>query len=440
MSEIVVPISSVLKRIKNILEQTMTMDSVWIRGEISNLTKHRSGHYYFSIKDEGGALSCVMWASYVQKLSFDLEEGMQVLIKADVSVYEQRGSLQLYVKAIRPDGIGALYLAYEQRKKMFEEKGYFLASNKKPKPSTIQKIAIITAKEGAALQDALTTIQKRWPMLEIFVYPALVQGNQAAKTIVQQLEVADKQNYDAILLIRGGGSFEDLFCFNDESLIESIYKAKTYIVSGVGHETDTTLCDLVSDHRAVTPTAAAQWVTLDQKEVLENIHRDQTLMYQYMQQFINRKHMQLNQYAQHPYLQNPLKWIEKKQYALQHFNMQLMNLQQDMMHLESDISYKQTQIQSAWNNYMQTQKSQSQRVQENLMQSMQQYLNHQRLNLTNQISLLDAYSPLKTLARGYSVTYQDQQVIHSVDDVQIGDEIRTKVSDGLLYAKVTNKE
>ena len=196
--EMVVSVSHVLLRIKTTLEQQLNLHDVWISGEVSNLTKHRSGHYYFSLKDERGAMSCVMFASYVKHLRFDLEEGMKVLVKASANVYPQRGSLQLYVTSMRPDGLGALFLEFEQRKKRLEAQGYFDPAHKKPKPDVIEHIAIITAKEGAAIQDVISTVRKRWPMLKMTLYPALVQGQRAAETIVARLKQADSKGYDAI--------------------------------------------------------------------------------------------------------------------------------------------------------------------------------------------------------------------------------------------------
>ena len=295
-NEMVVSISSVIARIKNILTQTMDLDGIWIQGEISNLTKHRSGHYYFSLKDKSGVMSCVMFSSYVSRLNFNVQEGMRVLVSGSINVYEQRGSLQLVIRQMKQDGLGDLCLEFEKRKQDLLKAGYFDANHKKAKPEYIENIGVITGAGTAALQDVLSTIQKRWPMMKVTLYSSLVQGNFAPKSLIQSLKKADTFGHDALLIVRGGGSFEDLFCFNDVELIKTIYNLNTYIVSGVGHEVDTTLCDLVCDHRSVTPTAAAQWVTFDQYDVMNKIAKDKELLYRNMSLILNGYKSKLEQY------------------------------------------------------------------------------------------------------------------------------------------------
>ena len=315
----VVSISSVIARIKNVLTQTMDLDGIWIQGEISNLTKHRSGHYYFSLKDKSGEMSCVMFSSYVSRLNFNVEEGMRVLVSGSINVYEQRGSLQLVIRQMKQDGLGDLYLEFEKRKQDLLRAGYFDESHKKAKPDYIENIGVVTGAQAAALQDVLSTIQRRWPMMKVTLYPSLVQGSLAPKSLIQSLKEADTHNHDALLIVRGGGSFEDLFCFNDVQLVKTIYSLNTYIVSGVGHEVDTTLCDLVCDHRSVTPTAAAQWVTLDQYEVMTQILKDRELLRQNMSMILNHNKLKLDSYKNHPYLKDPKSFIIEKQW-LQYTN------------------------------------------------------------------------------------------------------------------------
>ena len=323
--ELIVPVSSVVLKIKTILNQTMDLSYVWIQGEISNLTKHRSGHYYFSLKDENSEISCVMFSSNVHRLDFNVQEGMKVLIQGNINVYEPRGSLQLYVKSMKQDGMGNLYLEFENRKKRLLEQGYFEQAHKKSKPDWIDNIGIITAKEGAALQDVLKTIRSRFPMMKMTLYPAYVQGNFAPKSIIEALLKADTKNHDALLLVRGGGSFEDLFCFNDENLVKTIYSLNTYIVSGVGHETDTTLTDLVSDHRAVTPTAAAQWVSVDVNELRYKFDVSKDALVSRMNQIVSNYKNQLAVYKNHPYLVDPHTFIIDKTIQLDSYDVQLKN-------------------------------------------------------------------------------------------------------------------
>ena len=319
----VVSISSVIARIKNVLTQTMDLDGIWVQGEISNLTKHRSGHYYFSLKDKSGEMSCVMFSSYVSRLNFDVQEGMRVLISGSINVYEQRGSLQLVIRQMKQDGLGNLFLEFEKRKQDLLKAGYFAEDHKKSKPEYIENIGVITGANAAALQDVLSTIQRRWPMMKVTLYPSLVQGNLAPKSLVQSLKKADLCGHDALLIVRGGGSFEDLFCFNDVELVKTIYDLNTYIVSGVGHEVDTTLCDLVCDHRSVTPTAAAQWVSIDQNEVMAKIIKDKVLLSRNMSIILDQYRSKLNLYQNHPYLKDPKSLIIEKQLKLDACNTQL---------------------------------------------------------------------------------------------------------------------
>lgn len=436
----IVPVSRLVERIKEILKQTVKMDDVWVQGEISNLTKHRSGTYYFSLKDEKSAISCVMFSSYVKLLKMDLEEGMQVRLQGTVNVYQERGQLQLQVKEVQPEGQGALYLEFEQRKKRLEQQGYFDPAHKKPKPEVIGDIGIITAKEGAALQDVLKTLHHRWPMMKWTLYPSLVQGNQAGAQLVEKLKEADQQSHDAILLVRGGGSFEDLFCFNDEELVKTIYHCQTYIVSGVGHQTDTTLTDFVSDYRAVTPTAAAQWVSLDQNEVRQQIALYQMQMNNLMRQRIQQQRTQLNVYLSNPYLQEPRSWLSDKRLTLDRLETQMDQAKNAILQNKEVIQFKKGSLESLLKKNLLQHQMLVQHKKEGFLQALQQYPLNLKNKLRQQEALLDAYSPLKVLARGYSVTEDDHGVISGVDQVKKGQRIHTIVKDGFITSEVIEKE
>ncbi len=407
----VVSISSVIARIKNILTQTMDLDGIWIQGEISNLTKHRSGHYYFSLKDKSGEMSCVMFSSYVSRLNFNVQEGMRVLVSGSINVYEQRGSLQLVIRQMKQDGLGDLYLEFEKRKQDLLKAGYFDANHKKAKPEYIENIGVITGAGAAALQDVLSTIQKRWPMMKVTLYPSLVQGNFAPKSLIQSLKKADTCGHDALLIVRGGGSFEDLFCFNDVELIKTIYNLNTYIVSGVGHEVDTTLCDLVCDHRSVTPTAAAQWVTFDQYDVMNKIAKDKELLYRNMSLILNGYKSKLEQYKSHPYLKDPKAFIVDKQLKLDAYHTQM----------EHALSKQKLSI-----------------IPEKLEVSMQNKMQEKRHLLMRDCALLDAYSPLKVLSRGYSISKVEDKVVKSIRDVKSDDIMITRVHDGVITSRIAS--
>lgn len=437
-NEMVVSISSVIARIKNVLTQTMDLDGIWIQGEISNLTKHRSGHYYFSLKDKSGEMSCVMFSSYVSRLNFNVEEGMRVLVSGSINVYEQRGSLQLVIRQMKQDGLGDLYLEFEKRKQDLLRAGYFDESHKKAKPDYIENIGVVTGAQAAALQDVLSTIQRRWPMLKVTLYPSFVQGSFAPKSLIQSLKEADTHNHDALLIVRGGGSFEDLFCFNDVQLVKTIYSLNTYIVSGVGHEVDTTLCDLVCDHRSVTPTAAAQWVTLDQYEVMTQILKDKELLRQNMSMILNHNKLKLDSYKNHPYLKDPKSFIIEKQLKLDGYNTQIEHALELELQKKNVIKNYTQQMHLRMMNIVKVQENKLSMVPEKLRSNMQVLLQNSRHSLQKNCALLDAYSPLKVLSRGYSISKIEDQVIKHVKDVTRDDIMVTRVNDGVITSCVVS--
>lgn len=434
----VVSISSVIARIKNVLTQTMDLDGIWIQGEISNLTKHRSGHYYFSLKDKSGEMSCVMFSSYVSRLNFNVEEGMRVLVSGSINVYEQRGSLQLVIRQMKQDGLGDLYLEFEKRKQDLLRAGYFDESRKKAKPDYIENIGVVTGAQAAALQDVLSTIQRRWPMMKVTLYPSLVQGSLAPKSLIQSLKEADTHNHDALLIVRGGGSFEDLFCFNDVQLVKTIYSLNTYIVSGVGHEVDTTLCDLVCDHRSVTPTAAAQWVTLDQYEVMTQILKDRELLRQNMSMILNHNKLKLDSYKNHPYLKDPKSFIIEKQLKLDGYNTQIEHALELELQKKNVIKNYTQQMHLRMMNIVKVQENKLSMVPEKLRSNMQVLLQNSRHSLQKNCALLDAYSPLKVLSRGYSISKIEDKVIKHVKDVARDDIMVTRVNDGVITSCVVS--
>lgn len=434
----VVSISSVIARIKNVLTQTMDLDGIWIQGEISNLTKHRSGHYYFSLKDKSGEMSCVMFSSYVSRLNFNVEEGMRVLVSGSINVYEQRGSLQLVIRQMKQDGLGDLYLEFEKRKQDLLRAGYFDESHKKAKPDYIENIGVVTGAQAAALQDVLSTIQRRWPMMKVTLYPSLVQGSLAPKSLIQSLKEADTHNHDALLIVRGGGSFEDLFCFNDVQLVKTIYSLNTYIVSGVGHEVDTTLCDLVCDHRSVTPTAAAQWVTLDQDEVMTQILKDRELLRQNMSMILNHNKLKLDSYKNHPYLKDPKSFIIEKQLKLDGYNTQIEHALELELQKKNVIKNYTQQMHLRMMNIVKVQENKLSMVPEKLRSNMQVLLQNSRHSLQKNCALLDAYSPLKVLSRGYSISKIEDKVIKHVKDVARDDIMVTRVNDGVITSCVVS--
>lgn len=284
-------VSTLTEQIKNLLESTFVR--VYVEGELSRITYHNSGHIYFTLKDAGASISCVMFRGNASRLRFRLEEGLKVLLDGAITLYKPRGQYQLNTFMIEPSGHGALALAYEQLKQRLSEKGYFDPACKKVLPKYPARIALITSATGAALQDMQRVAAHRWPLAELFVYDVVVQGENAASSIVSAIGSADMQGYDIIVIGRGGGSIEDLWAFNEESVADAVYQAQTPIVSAVGHEIDWVISDFVADLRAPTPSAAMEMILPDRNEVLQNID---TLMNQYdgvIQQRFQRSSEQL---------------------------------------------------------------------------------------------------------------------------------------------------
>ncbi len=266
MSQNMMTVSSLNTKIKSLLEATFM--HILVEGEVASVTYHTSGHVYFSIKDKESSVKCVMWRSNVLKLKFRLEKGMHIVVEGSVGVYTPRGEYQFYAVHIEPYGKGALALAYEQLKEKLKAKGYFDAQRKKAVPKHIKKIALVTAKESAALHDMIKIIEKRWSLVEVWIIDTLVQGESASAQIAKSLQYADRLGMDIVVVGRGGGSTEDLWCFNEEVVADAIFAMQTPVVSAVGHEVDVMISDLVADLRAPTPSAAMEMILPDTQEIL----------------------------------------------------------------------------------------------------------------------------------------------------------------------------
>ncbi len=270
MSQSMMSVSSLNTKIKSLLEATFM--HILVEGEVASVTYHTSGHIYFSIKDKESSIKCVMWRSSVAKLKFRIEKGMHIVIEGSVGVYTPRGEYQFYAVHVEPYGKGALALAYEQLKERLKEKGYFDTQRKKSIPRHIRKIALVTAKESAALYDMLKIIEQRWPLLEVVIVDTLVQGDEAAAKIANALHYADSLGVDVVVVGRGGGSAEDLWSFNEEIVADAIFAMQTPVVSAVGHEVDVMISDFVADLRAPTPSAAMEMILPDMREILYTLN------------------------------------------------------------------------------------------------------------------------------------------------------------------------
>ena len=301
-------VSSLNTKIKSLLEATFM--HILVEGEVASITYHTSGHLYFSIKDDKSAIKCVMWRSSVAKMKFRIEKGMHIVVEGSVSVYTPRGEYQFQTVRIEPYGQGALALAYEQLKKRLKEQGYFDAERKKPIPKYIYSIALVTAKDSAALHDMLKIIQKRWPLLEVTIVDTLVQGEQAGAAIAHALHYADSLGVDVVVVGRGGGSAEDLWAFNEEVVAQALYAMRTPVVSAVGHEVDTLISDFVADVRAPTPSAAMEMILPDKHEVMYGMDELSSRLHYTLRQLIEQKSRALS-YNEASLLQaSPLRQLE----------------------------------------------------------------------------------------------------------------------------------
>ncbi len=373
-------------------------NDVWVRGEISNLTNHNSGHRYFTLKDKNSSLQCVMFKWYGKNLRFEPEHGMKVLVLGDLDVYEQRGVYQLKVMAIRPDGIGELYKAYEQLKNKLAMEGLFSPEHKKLLPRFPVKIGIATSPTGAVLHDILTVVKRRYPVSILFI-PTIVQGEYAAQSIVRSIELLNKTDVDVIILGRGGGSIEDLWAFNEEIVARAVFNSRIPIISAVGHETDYTIADFVADVRAPTPSAAAELAVPDRQELGNHINR-------LGDRLIENQRRSISDVISHV---SELKAGVEPRLFLERMA--------DYMQFIDELTQRQSL-------------------------NIRRLLEVKTSLLNAHAGKLDAVSPLGTLLRGYSITLKlpDRTLVRSINDVGKKDELEIIVNDGKIKSNVNDKE
>lgn len=432
-------VSTLVHYLKQKIDADMNVQSVLIKGEISNFTNHRSGHWYFTLKDKKSRISCVMFASYASRCKILLKEGMQVIVQASLSVYEPQGNCQLNVTKVQMDGIGELFLQFEQLKEKLAREGLFDPAHKKPLPAYPMKIAIISAKEGAALQDVRTTLARRWPLAQITFLPSLVQGKDAPKALIENLQYADSLGVDVILLTRGGGPIEELWCFNDEQLARCIYALKTVIVSGVGHETDTMLVDYVSDARAATPTAAAELVSPDRKEVAQYLQAQKMHLFQSIRRKLQEADMQLARIHAARYIKDPFSYIQEARMNVAMHTKELGAVQTKLQNQRNVLDTTSTQLAHYFSAIEKQAKEDLGMRQMALRNALALYQHKQNQQFSQQVSLLDALSPLKILSRGYSVLYQDDHIVKSIHDLH-QEPMQIRMQDGIVHATLDHKE
>lgn len=392
----VLTVTQLNRYVKALFDDNKQLSGLMIKGELSNLSDHfSSGHLYFSVKDAGASVKAVMFRSYAQQLKFRPQNGQKVLLSCSVSVYERDGVYQLYVYDMQPDGAGALALAFEQKKAQLAAEGLFAAEHKRPIPRMPRTIGVITSQTGAALQDILSILGRRWPVAAVVVAPVLVQGEKAAEELCAALRALNLQKRcDVILLGRGGGSAEDLSAFNSEALAHAIYASEIPVISAVGHETDYTIADFTADLRAPTPSAAAELAAPDVRELLCDLNALSQKLTEYMENRLASAAARLVYYQNHRALQSPVNLLATGQ----------RRLEQSKKRLFAAMRGKTAQSQS---------------------------------RLAGQVNLLSSLSPLNVLARGYAIAFAGEKPLTGSAGVQKGDIIRVRLASGGLLAQVT---
>lgn len=412
-----ISISQLTKYIKYKIDNDINLQEVYLKGEISNFKAHTRGHFYFTLKDEGSKINAVMFASSVSKVKFKPEDGMKVLVTGKISVYEANGGYQIYVNEMIEDGIGNLYIAFEQLKKKLEQKGLFDAAHKKKIPRIPKRVGVITASTGAAIRDIISTIKRRFPLTEIILLPALVQGDFAKDDIVRQIKRASNYKLDVLIIGRGGGSIEDLWAFNEEIVAEAIYECEIPTISAVGHEIDFTIADFVADLRAPTPTGAAEIAVPNKLDVINYIEQLKIRNYKTMNNIITSKKQQLDTLNSHYILKNPLDLYSAKSQRLDHLTERLIGNYQKII---IDKKHKL-----------------------NLIKSNKLFIDPITIltSLKNKYSLLlnklSILSPLNTLQRGYTITKIEEKAITEVKNLKINDEINICFQDGIAQAMIS---
>ena len=389
-----VSVTQLTQYIKLLLDKDEILSQVCVRGELSNYKAHSSGHQYFTLKDEGAVISCVMFRSDAMKMRFRPESGMKVILYGRVSLFPKSGQYQIYVTAMQPDGVGALAVAFEQLKRRLYEEGLFDPAHKQPLPNYPHRVALITSPTGAAVRDMTRILGRRWPMAEVLVCPVRVQGEGAAEEIAQMLDYVDKhQLADVIITGRGGGSLEDLWAFNEEIVARAIYRCTIPVISAVGHEPDVTISDYVADVRAATPSNAAEIAVQDEAAIRSALRQLQLRLEQAEGRKLTQLRQRLDALAQKPVMKRPEAYLQQQE-------LQLEMLRQRLEHAGTGAVQKNT------------------------------------LRFQRTAAKLDALSPLKVLGRGYAMVTREDAVVRSVTQLQPGDPVAVALSDGTVQCTV----
>nr|WP_024965367.1 exodeoxyribonuclease VII large subunit [Pantoea sp. IMH] len=438
-SATVFTVSRLNTTVRKLLE--MEMGQIWLSAEISNFSQPSSGHWYFTLKDDGAQVRCAMFRNSNRRVTFRPQHGQQVLVRATITLYEPRGDYQLIAESMQPAGEGVLQQQFEQLKQKLAAEGLFEQQHKQPLPEPAHQVGVITSSTGAALHDVLRILHRRDPSLPVIIYPTPVQGVDAPASIVRAIEVANQRGECDVLIVgRGGGSLEDLWSFNDERVARAIFASLIPIVSAVGHETDVTIADFVADLRAPTPSAAAELVSRNQIELLRQLQNQQQRLEMAMDYFLAQKNRRFSRLHHQLQQQHPQLRLARQQTALMKLQRRLDDVMQ--IHLrQADRRLEQIEQRlSAFQpqHRLHRLQQQFQQWQYRLQQAMQQQLNGDKQRFATLAAQLEGVSPLATLARGFSVTTSSEgEVIKQTRQLHPGDLLKTRLDDGWVESEVT---
>ncbi|WP_285110542.1 MULTISPECIES: exodeoxyribonuclease VII large subunit [Pediococcus] len=437
-------VSALTQYIKRKFDVDPYLHRVYVVGEISNFRLRVNGHQYFSIKDEQAKINVIMFKSAFAKVKFQPEEGMRVIVSGRISVYPGNGSYQLYVDSMQPDGVGALYQAYEQLKAKLDKEGLFKAP-KQAIPRFPKKIAVVTSRSGAVIRDIITTVKRRYPIVQLVLFPVAVQGDEAAPNIAAQIKFINTlPDFDTIILGRGGGSIEDLWPFNEEVVARAIFESRIPTISSVGHETDTTIADLVADVRAATPTAAAELATPVLTDVLTDLQKTELRVINAFKNILKIKQQQARQLENSYIFQEPQRLYEGYVQNVDQLTERLRNAQKQYL---ADRSAELVKLQHRLlvNNPQNQVDLATQKVgylREQLLSVITRRFTQSQTQMQKLVAALDNLSPLRIMSRGYTYVTKDEQVVNSVEKLSVNDAIKLNFSDGSADAiiKTINNE
>ena len=420
MNEKYLTVSAVTRYLKAKFDIDENLQTVYLKGEISNFKAHTSGHFYFSLKDENSKINAIMFRSNASKVIFKPADGMKVLVTGRISVYEAMGSYQIYVDEMLEDGVGNLYIAFEQLKKKLQAEGLFDKAHKKTIPRIPKRVGIVTASTGAAIRDIMTTIKRRFPICETILFPTLVQGENAKDDIVRNIKRAEDYDLDVLIVGRGGGSIEDLWPFNEEVVARAIYDCKIPVISAVGHEVDFTIADFVADLRAPTPTAAAELAVPNMSDLKKHIDQLSIRLNEAIYKKVNYLKLYLDSVKNSFVIKNPGVMFENRKQSLDLMNTKLNEL------MLGKVDKMKNELEKIKKSYVLT--------------NPKLLYKDNVVCLKNIIDKLELLNPLNILSRGYSITYMNDKALKCVKEVKKDDVLKIKLYDGMLETKVNKIE